>query len=197
MKNITEATSFVKREVDHHIHISNKLDRSGNAKAAAKHSSVATHFQDLERFVLLQENTIVELREKIALLEVNPTMSASKAPPSTSAIELTPEDLEGLPADVLAELNLSESDQQELQIVELMDAAGGTISIDVLLVRWFKQYQEVFKRRSLAAKLYRMAQKGRIYSVPKQKGVYSTQKPPPDIFKEGNPLPDGLISGDP
>lgn len=91
-------------------------------------------------------------------------------------LELLPEDLDGLPAELVAELSLTESDQQELDILKLMEAEGGTISLDLLLVRWYQSKKHVIKRKPLTSRLYRMQQKGRIFAVGGTKGIYSLHK---------------------
>lgn len=91
-------------------------------------------------------------------------------------LELLPEDLEGLPEELVAELSITDSDQQELDILKLMEAEGGTISLDLLLVRWYQSKKQVMKRKPITSRLYRMQQKGRVFAVGGTKGVYSLHK---------------------
>jgi hypothetical protein len=93
-----------------------------------------------------------------------------------SGLELLPEDLEGLPAELIAELSISDSDQQEIDIMKLIELEGGTISLDLLLVRWFRAKKAVMKRKAMTSRLYRMQQKGRIFAVEGTKGIYSLHK---------------------
>lgn len=90
-------------------------------------------------------------------------------------INLTPEDLEGLPPEVLQQLGLSESDYYEMELVRLINKVGGVISLDKLIVLLYKEKGEIVERTPINAKLYRMTKKGMIFSVPGRKGVYSTQ----------------------
>lgn len=91
--------------------------------------------------------------------------------------ELLPEDLEGLPPELMSELGISDSDQQELDILKLMEDEGGTISLDLLLVRWYQAKRQIMKRRALTSRLYRMQQKGRIFALAGTKGVYTLHNP--------------------
>lgn len=89
------------------------------------------------------------------------------------AATLLPSDLEGLPEELLNNLSISESDHQEFKIVHLIDAIGGEASIDKIMVAYYHDTGDILDRRNLAAKLYRMVQKGLIFTASK-KGVYST-----------------------
>lgn len=90
-------------------------------------------------------------------------------------INLTPQDLEGLPEDILEELSISEADKTEFAILALMDESKGIVSLDKLIVGLFKKTGEKHKRATLTSRLYRMAQKEQVFSVPNKKGVYSTR----------------------
>jgi hypothetical protein len=93
-----------------------------------------------------------------------------------TGFELVPEDLEDLPPELIAELSISDGDQQEIDIMKLIEAEGGTISLDLLLVRWYRVKKAIIKRRALTSRLYRMQQKGRIFSVGGTKGIYSLHR---------------------
>lgn len=99
----------------------------------------------------------------------------SSSPPSTyDSINLTPEDLEGLPPEVIRQLGLNESDYYEMELVRLINKAGGIISLDKLIILLYKEKGEIVERTPINAKLYRMTKKGMVFSVPGRKGVYST-----------------------
>ncbi|MGD2119676.1 MAG: hypothetical protein PVG66_15060 [Chromatiales bacterium] len=87
-------------------------------------------------------------------------------------ISVTPSDIEGLPPELLSELNISESDQTEFEIINIIEKHGGMMSLDHLIIALFRQTGEVFKRRNLTAKLYRMTSKGLLYKG--KRGTYST-----------------------
>jgi hypothetical protein len=91
-------------------------------------------------------------------------------------LALTPEDIEGLPDELLRELSVSDADKLEFTIVNLINEAGGILSLDRILIGVYKATKEIYKRNVMNAKLYRMAQKDMLFSVPGRKGVYSTSE---------------------
>lgn len=91
------------------------------------------------------------------------------------SINLTPDDLEGLPPEVIEQLGLNESDYYEMELVRLINKVGGVVSLDKLIVLLYKEKNEVAGRTPLNARLYRMMKKSLVYSVPGKKGVYSTK----------------------
>jgi hypothetical protein len=90
-------------------------------------------------------------------------------------LSLTPQDIEGLPEEVLRELSISESDKTEFAILSIIEDAGGVISLDRLIVNLWKATGETHRRPALISRLYRMAQKDLVFSVPTKKGVYSNR----------------------
>lgn len=110
----------------------------------------------------------------------------SYPPPSIEAqFHLSPEELEGLPDDLIKELGITDSDRKEYLLIELINKLGGITSINKLLVSIYSETKEVEKRTRLVARLYRMQNKGLIYTNSDRKGVYSTK-----------PIPDGYFSKD-
>lgn len=87
---------------------------------------------------------------------------------------LTYEEIEGLPEELLKELNLTETDRHDLVVEHLIAQAGGILSLDKIMVQLWKKTGEVPKRNTITSRLYRMVAKGMIYNVPGKKGVYST-----------------------
>jgi hypothetical protein len=103
--------------------------------------------------------------------DTQPILPARK----TFRLALAPQDIEGLPEELLKELSVSEGDKAEFAIMSIIDDAGGIASLDQLLVGMYKKTGEIFKRQTLTSRLYRMAQKDLVFSVPARKGVYSTK----------------------
>jgi hypothetical protein len=92
-------------------------------------------------------------------------------------LALTASDLTGLPPAAFSELNISQSDKLELQIVDLINHAGGILILDKIIAALCYITGEVHQRVALTAKLYRMSRKGLVYSVPGKRGVYTTKRP--------------------
>ena len=89
-------------------------------------------------------------------------------------IQLTYEDVQGLPEELVKELNISDTDRQEMIIEHIIAASGGVLSLDKILIELYRRTGEIHKRNTLTSRLYRMAQRGTIYNVIGKKGVYST-----------------------
>lgn len=101
------------------------------------------------------------------------------------SIYVFPDELKDLPPDLLKQLNISSSDKQDFQIIEAIDSVGGVASIDKILIAYYHLTKQVFERQKLMAKLYRMANKGLLYSHPSKKGIYGT-----------SPIEDKMTKGD-
>lgn len=86
-------------------------------------------------------------------------------------------DLQDLPAELKAELQLSKLDALEEQMLSVLkNRYDGVANIDEILVGLFRDHQVLQKRTLVAARLYRMGKNKLIYPVPKKKGVYSIDK---------------------
>lgn len=94
----------------------------------------------------------------------------------SSPLYLNPEDIEGLPQDLIAQLNITESDKKDMYLSKLIEKCGGIISLDKLLIAIYKDSGEIHERNKLMARLYRMSQKKLIYTHPFKKGQYSVNK---------------------
>ena len=106
----------------------------------------------------------------------------------SNPLALAPTDYAGLEKDLLSELNITEGDKLDSVIVDLINAAGGMLVLDKIIIGIFHLTGEKHQRISMTSRLYRMAKKNLVYSVPKKKGVYTTVKPDSD-----NELFDDLI----
>ncbi len=95
-------------------------------------------------------------------------------------LALAPADYDGLEKDLLSELNITEGDKLDLVIVDLINAAGGMLILDKIIIGLFHLTGEKHQRVSMTARLYRMSKKNLVYSVPKRKGVYTTNVPDSD-----------------
>lgn len=93
------------------------------------------------------------------------------------SVQLVPADIEDLPEELKQELAISEAERFDLDVLKIIEAAGGKISLDVLLVQWYRTKGEVVKRRTMTSRIYRLLNKKRLYSTPGLKGVYQLAKP--------------------
>lgn len=93
-----------------------------------------------------------------------------------------------LPEELRAELSVAKTDELEDQIVTVINAYGGTASLDQILVGLFRKFNLVQKRRFIQNKLYRMDM---VWSVEGKKGVYTTEEPSSDSpTKHFMPIPE-------
>ncbi|QTH23702.1 hypothetical protein HRJ34_09450 [Rhizorhabdus wittichii] len=89
-------------------------------------------------------------------------------------------DLSDLPPELMKELAGIKVDELEEQIFTVVKAGGDEVDLDKVLIELYRRFGSVQTRRYLQNKLWRMAQKGLVYSVPNRKGVYSAQ-PQPEV----------------
>lgn len=85
------------------------------------------------------------------------------------------DDLSDLPPELLKELSVTKTDDLENQIATIVNAAGGQADIDKILIHLFRRFKVTQTRKFLQNKLWRMTNKGILFSVPGRKGWYSTQ----------------------
>jgi hypothetical protein len=61
-------------------------------------------------------------------------------------------------------------------VVQVIREAGGTATLDEVLIGLYRKTGEVAKRNLLSNRLYRLAQQGYLRSVQHRKGVYTTDR---------------------
>ena len=161
MPKIDNHVNFVKDQVAVQERLARKYDEDEYRKSL--HLKTANNFADLARFL---EDIQKRGTEDIAYLNRGDTPQKK--------ILLTFEEIEHAPEELLKELNLSETDRQELLIEYLIAQAGGVLSLDKIIVQLYNKTKDIPKRATVTSRLFRMASRGMIYNVPGKKGVYST-----------------------
>ena len=162
MEILAKYLPFVKEQVVFHQKLAAKFTNNPKFKdvtRAAKHLKVADQFNQLL-------GAMQDAEKKLATMPEAP-------PPEHNPLELTPEDLVGLPEGLLKELSLTESDKAEALIVDIIKAAAGTILLDKLIIAIYRRSGQILTRSHVINKLYRLHKKGKVFSVPKRKGVYT------------------------
>lgn len=86
-------------------------------------------------------------------------------------------DLSDLPPELVKELSGIKVDDLEQQIYTIIKAGGAEADLDAVLIELFRRFRVIQTRKFLQNKLWRMAQKELIFSVPSRKGVYSAIRP--------------------
>jgi len=161
MAKIDNYVSFVKDQVTVQERLAKKYE--DDTYRQGMHVKTANSFAELGRFL-----------EEIQKRGTQDTAYLSRGDSAQKRIQLTYEEIENAPDELLKELNLSETDRQELLIEYLIAQAGGVLSLDKIMVQLYARTRDVPRRNTITSRLYRMAGRGMIYNVPGKKGVYST-----------------------
>jgi hypothetical protein len=161
MPKIDSHVTFVKDQVAVQERLARKYDEDDYRKSL--HFKTANSFAEIARFL---EEIQKRGTQDIAYLNRGDT--------PLKRIHLTFEEIEHAPDELLQELNLTDTDRQEMLIEYLIAQAGGILSLDKIIVDLYKRTKQVPKRATITSRLYRMAGRGMIYNVPGKKGVYST-----------------------
>jgi hypothetical protein len=161
MGKIDSYVAFVKEQVGVQDRLSRKYD---DPFRKSVHQKAAKNFSELGEF-------LIEIKAK----GTRDTSFLNRGDSPQKKLLLTFEDIDGAPEELLRELNVTETDRQDLLIEYLIAQTGGVLSLDRIMVELFKRNKpEIPKRNTITSRLYRMASKGMIYNVPGKKGVYST-----------------------
>jgi hypothetical protein len=159
VETIASSIAFVKQQIEYQDR--RALMTREDAKKLNFHIETAKRFRSLLQF--LEESQKNPQHENNELAGIDPTGA------------LMPRELVGLPQELIDELITGGGiDKQELVIVQLIESAGGMLSLNRIQIGIYKNTGEIIKRPVLTAKLYRMVQSGMIYRVPKKKGIYTT-----------------------
>lgn len=86
-------------------------------------------------------------------------------------------DLEGLPKELLDSLEIPDSKKMEMLIIKCVDSVGGSASINKILISLYRDTGEIHGRKETANRVYRMTQKGLLFSSSLGKGIYTTANP--------------------
>ncbi|MGO9446294.1 MAG: hypothetical protein ACLPXB_16170 [Thiobacillaceae bacterium] len=164
MSNIAKYLPFVNEQMLFHDKMVDKFS-SGKFKSdfrVAQHTITRDTFKELSADLIIADKAL-DSPKKIE-------------PNAVKQLSLSLEDLEGLPEELLNELSVSDADKTEFAIVNLINEHGGILSLDKILIGIYKKTGEIIKRQNMTSRLYRMSQKGLVYSVSGKKGFYSTEE---------------------
>jgi hypothetical protein len=164
MSNLLEFIAFVKDQANFHAKMALAFgpnSKRPEQRRAERHQASAQTFNALANAI----------QEADRLLE-----EATPKPIKPKQLSLGFDEIEDLPDELLQELSISDGDRIDYLIVRLIEEGGGVASLDRLLVGLYRATGEVLKRATLTSRIYRMSQKGLIFSVPGRKGVYSIRE---------------------
>jgi hypothetical protein len=159
-------------KIDHYVDF--VKDQVGVQERLAK-----KHLEDSYRrgLHLKSANSFSELAKFLETIQSKGTENTSYLNRGDSPLKrilITFEDIDGAPDELLKELNISDTDKQELLIEYIIAQSGGILSLNKIMVELYKRTREIPSRTIVTSRLYRMAGRGMIYNVPGKKGVYST-----------------------
>lgn len=162
MNNIADCIAFVKQQIEYQDRRATMT--RDDPKKLKFHIDTAMRFRSLLQFLEDAQSNESHKKDTITPTGIDPTGA------------LMPKELIGLPQELIDELITGGGiDPQELLIVQLIETAGGMLSLNRIQIGIFKNTGEIIKRTNLTAKLYRMVQGGMIFRVPKKKGIYTTE----------------------
>lgn len=154
--SIQFCVDFVNEQIAYQVQRSEHYDKQNDAVRADAYRKRAEQFRQLAEFI--QQNCSQNLS------------------PLKPSVYISPEDIKNLPQELLDQLNISDSDRSDFQIIEAINSVGGVASIDKILIAYYHLTKEIYDRQKLMAKLYRMSVKKMLYSHPHKKGIYSTSE---------------------
>lgn len=161
MSSLNKFSVFVNEQIGVQSRLAKKYGKDEQRKLL--------HEQSRDRFTELL-CAIVEADELLDSLQEQKDVQ-------TFALTLQPDELEGLPKELLDELSEGAvPDKADAALLQVIRDRGGVASLDQIIVGIYKKTGELVKRNTLTSKLYRMSQKGTIFPVPEKKGVYSTRR---------------------
>jgi hypothetical protein len=160
MGKVDTHLAFVKDQVAVQERLANKYDEDYRHDM---HLKTAQKFAELARF-------LEEIQKKGTVR----TGYLNRGDAPQKRLFLTFEEIENAPEELLRELNIGDTDKQELLIEYIIAEAGGILSLDRIIMELFKRGREIPKRNTITSRLFRMASRGMIYNVPGKKGTYST-----------------------
>lgn len=166
MQNITTYVAFVKQQAEFHESKAKALEKSGDKRRVERHLASAKTFREIEQFL----GSVPEL---IDTARSSSQDDVKRTPPSR--LSLTFEEVKDLPEEMIQELAVSDGDRLDYSLQAIIDEEGGVLSLDRILFTLFKRTGVVHKRQNINTRLYRMAGRGELHSVPGRKGVYSSR----------------------
>ena len=188
MKRLAERLPFVKDQRDR---VQRIIHRHPNDRGAQ--SSLPGVVRGFDSLIKAMEEAILKLSETVSP-QLKPGASSGRK------IYLRPSDIRGLPQELVKTLSLTESDFLDFQIIDIIEAVGGVMSLDHILIGLYRETKKVHDRIKTSQRIYRMSTKGKLFNVKGMKAVYTTRKElvdmdnhhPTDESKSENKNPDAV-----
>ncbi|MBN9460356.1 MAG: hypothetical protein J0H00_03940 [Burkholderiales bacterium] len=168
MATVLDHLEFVNRQLEFHRAKAAEYQEKAPRRAEG-HLRTIAHFESLAETLMGFESELTKLREE---LDRRPPPLPLKG----AQLSLSLEDLRDLPAELLQELSISDGDKLDFTLQSIIEEGGGVLSLDQVLIALYRKTGEVHKRQQINNRLYRLANKDVLYSVPGKKGVYSARQ---------------------
>lgn len=171
--SLSEHIVFVKNQVAYHERHLDKAVKRGEADDSVHEYLLNGHKQllaTLESFAAHPDHPAL-----------NDSGSSSTQDPLSALLQnstqINPTMLDGLPPELVEQLQISDADRFQWQVVDLINRTPTKIiSLEVLLIALFHTTGKILDRTELATRIYRLTRKGVLYSVEGKKGWYTTVK---------------------
>jgi hypothetical protein len=161
VQELAKHTEFVNRQIEFHARQADRQASAGNDRTAAKHRLISESYKELQEFI----QSLAEAASG----------ALSRRENAQNRLALSWDEVKDLPPELVAELSVSEGDKLEFDMISILSDCGGVASLDRVLMELYRRTGEIYKRSWITNRLYRMAQKESIFSVPGKKGVYSVE----------------------
>lgn len=145
--------------------------------AARKHEEAAKNFSEIVQWLEEYGKT------------PSSTSSASETP-SEDLFSLNPLEIGEFPEEFRQELNISQGDEQDAQVIELLKIANRPLDLNELLIGCWRKFNVQHKRNLLTARLYRLAKRNEVHAV--GKGTYALG-PDPNEAQRDEIEPENLV----
>ncbi|MEM7764535.1 MAG: hypothetical protein AAF290_10670 [Pseudomonadota bacterium] len=152
MSKLEEMVAFVKEQIQFHSERASHFEK--NKFRREKHLETANKFNELKTFI-------------------ESPVPIKYTHPEQLSLALSPSDIVDLPDELKSELSIGKTDEEEFTIVRILEHAGGIMSLDQVLIGFYRETGVVMKRATMNNRLNRMMSKNMIFGVPGKKGVYS------------------------
>ncbi len=185
MLKIAEFRDFIKRQADFHLRARDKaLNKMtqvpGTSAAKRAHDSIGPQ----ERLIATFQQMVEAIDADVAYVEQihNEKVPAAALKPIdgldallSNPTSFSPTELGDLPTELVDQLQITDSDRFEWDVVGLINRTPDKIiSITVLLIALYRLTGKVYDRTDLANRIYRLGRKGAVFGVPGKKGWYTT-----------------------
>lgn len=186
MPMIANCVEFVKRQVEFNRRQYKRLlektsleDESTSSRRAAEklpiYERLTSDFENLLGSMLadIEEFETLKRAAPVSAHGSDDVDSLLKTP-----TEIQQSTLAGLPEELIAQLQISDSDRFQWCVVDIINRTPDkTISLEVLLIALYKVTGKIYERADLANRMSRLSRKGVAFPVQGRKAVYTTIPP--------------------